>query len=304
MNNKTIIIYDSIPYFVPYIEKTGVNVFPTYTILDELPAIKKNLLKIARRFSVKTGWFLSYWYADWKHFAKGAERVIVFATIKIDHIQYLKQLNPNIKVILWYWDPVFVCYDPTKIPPHLCDFWSFDKNDCRTYHLKHNTTFYFKDIKISNEKEKLYDLLFVGMDKGRREKLQMIEERFRDLQINAKFYITSNIDDVTRPQVKPIPYNEYLEMIQQSKALLDYVQEGQFGMTLRIMESLFFQKKLVTNDIMIKHEEFYKPENIFILGVDDMSGLYNFINSPYKPLPTEMVKSYDFRNWLSRFDLI
>lgn len=49
-----------------------------------------------------------------------------------------------------------------------------------------------------------------------------------------------------------ISYQENLDNIRKSKCIVDVVQKGQIGLTLRPLESLFFKKKLLTNNKCIK----------------------------------------------------
>lgn len=298
MKKETIIIYDSVSYFIPYLENHGVKVFPQYQDLDKKPLLTRIILKIVRRISFRMGWFVNFWYGEWKSLASNIEQAIFFATVKKGHILYLKKKNPNIRIIVWYWDPVYRCFNPNLLDDSF-EKWSFDKNDCKNYSLNYNTTFYFKEIKLSRSTEKVYDILFLGVDKGRREKLETLQNQLDEQNFITKFHIVSD----KSKSLKPVSYNEYLEMIQHSAAILDYIQEGQAGMTLRVMESIFLNKKLITNDETIKHEKFYCSENIFVLGKDNISNLHKFINSPYQKLPDDVVNYYDFSNWIYRFHI-
>ena len=67
------------------------------------------------------------------------------------------------------------------------------------------------------------------------------------------------------------------------------------------MESIFFRKKLVTNDRRIVDMDFYSSENIFVLGMDNIDMLYSFIKQPYVEIDKSIVEKYDFDNWVNRF---
>ena len=71
-------------------------------------------------------------------------------------------------------------------------------------------------------------------------------------------------------------------------------------MTLRPLEALQFKKKLVTDNKNIINYPFYRKENIFILGTDDIDQLYDFINSPYVDIGEDIIRYYHFENWLQR----
>ena len=61
------------------------------------------------------------------------------------------------------------------------------------------------------------------------------------------------------------------------------------------------QKKLITNYSEIKEYDFYDKENIFILGEDDPEEFVGFINTNFKKIDDEILKKYDFKNWLEKF---
>ncbi|EJZ1385112.1 lipopolysaccharide biosynthesis protein, partial [Escherichia coli] len=56
------------------------------------------------------------------------------------------------------------------------------------------------------------------------------------------------------------------------------------GWTLRILEALFFNKKLITNNINVLGSEIYSESRFFIIGYDDWDKLEYFINSSVKPM--------------------
>lgn len=63
------------------------------------------------------------------------------------------------------------------------------------------------------------------------------------------------------------------------------------------MESIFFEKKLITTNEDIANYDFYRKENVFIIGKDDYKDLPKFLNTPYK----KIVDYYDYHNWIKRF---
>ena len=95
-------------------------------------------------------------------------------------------------------------------------------------------------------------------------------------------------------------YDEVRKRIARTRALLDIVQLNQSGLTQRVMESIFFRKKLITNNVFIKNYNFYSPNNIFVLGEDDYSHLREFILSPYADVDCFDASIFDVHQWLDR----
>ena len=62
-----------------------------------------------------------------------------------------------------------------------------------------------------------------------------------------------------------VGYYDYLKMVGTSRAILDIAQQKQDGYSMRVMEAIFFNKKLVTTNTAVKQSVFYDENNIFIL---------------------------------------
>jgi hypothetical protein len=292
-----IFLYDSVQYFVPFIENRGFKVFRPYKKLSLIG-------RAFRKISLKTNLFTNYWYGDWKGILNEVENIIVFASDRIDHIEYIKRNFPHIRIILWYWNPAYRCFNPLHIPHGLCEKWTFDLEDSINYNMTHNTTFYFKEIPQQLNVKYLHDgdVLFVGANKGRREGLMEFGNVLKSLGKSFNFHIVPDKHEENFEKIQPIPYSSYLKMLTEYNIILDYMQEGQSGLTLRVMESLFFNKKLITNDVQIQKQSFYDKNNIFIIGIDDENDLIHFFNTPYKLIDVKIKNNFDFEAWLNRFN--
>lgn len=296
ISNRVLLLYNSLEYFIPFFEKKGIKCYPSYRNLTFFS-------KIIRKIFFLLNLPKSFWFGKWKKELDEVDTVICFSTNPIESLEYIKKHNPKIRLVFWYWDPAYRNFtQPNQISDSLCEKWSFDMDDCKKYNMKYNTTFYLDNIELPKTTQ-IYDVVFIGKDKGRREYLDNLIKQFEFNEIKSFFYI---VDDYisrwnSNIQNPPISYEKYLEYLSKSKAIVDVIQEGQTGLTLRPMESIFFKKKMITNDQSIIENDFYDPHNIFILGIDDFNTINNFINSPYKELPNEIIDKYDFANWLNRF---
>ena len=100
---------------------------------------------------------------------------------------------------------------------------------------------------------------------------------------------------------KPISYEENFRLTCHTKALLDYIEINNSGQSMRMMEALFREKKVITNNVLIKNYDFYNKNNIFILEEDGFSTLKDFVNSPYSKVNQSIILKYDFDNFFLRF---
>lgn len=278
--------------------KRGVSVKQIYKNLNKVQKTFRNIQIILRTSTI------SYWFSDWKEHLDKYHTVIVHASILTPEVvKYIRKKNKNIRIIVWYWNPVGKSVDFLKFSEAEAEIWVFDESDAINYSLEFNTQYYFKDFTISHE-EVIYDVSFVGADKGRIDLIHELNEEFSNFNIKTYFHVieTNGIKENHRQYYKNrLEYKELLDIISKSKVILDIVSKGQTGLTLRPLEALFFKKKLITNDKRIVNRDFYESENIFVLGMNKIEDLSKFINTPYKPIDEKILNRYDFDNWLNRF---
>lgn len=286
-------VYNSVPYFIPYFEKNGIKVYSMY---KKIPSF----FKIIRKFSLLTNIYTHYWFDNW-YKDKNIRVVIFFASIDISPCLNYLNVSKNIRVIFWYWNPVSKTVNPNILRHKNCELWSFDKKDCVKHNLNFNTTFYFDTININSSTVK-YDIFFVGINKGRKKILDSINAKFISQGLKTYFHLI-NEDLPKQKRLSYLSYQDNLSIISQSRAILDIVQEGQTGMTLRIMECIFFKKKLITNQLSIIEEDFYCEDNCFIIGQDNFEKIHAFLEKPYVEISKNIINKYNFKEWLNRFDL-
>lgn len=295
MDKKTLVLYDSIEYFIPFMENEDIEIYRLYKK-------KGKFVTLLKKACIKLNIFSSIWYHEWINKLGTYDKIIVFATTDYTFINKIKKDYPDIKVIFWYWNPAFRMGLPRKNLFNMADVWSFDPSDCEKYNLKFNTTFYFKNITVNNSAQIDNDILFLGINKGRRAFLENLDGEFSKLGLKTYFHIVPDKKEKGYENIKPVSYQEYLNLISKSNCILDIMPIGQSGLTLRPMESIFLKRKLITNDVLIKNYDFYRPENIFIIGEDDINDLKAFVESPYIEIDAYIVLKYDFSNWIKRFD--
>lgn len=206
----------------------------------------------------------------------------------------------NKRLIFYYWNPVFKSISPLKIPKQF-ELWSYSPNDCKKYNMKYNSTFYFQDFCKKPVPIKR-DVFFIGKNKGRLNKLMEIKKSLSALGISSLFYITANHPRLKQKKYqRPIPYRKVLEYVNESKIILDFYVNSHAGLSLRAMESIFFEKKIITNNETYPNYDFYNKENVFIMGKDKEEDLSKFISSPFVLLDNQIKKQYLFSCWINHF---
>lgn len=281
-------------YFSSFIQQENIAVDAQYAPISLIQRIVNKIL----------GGFYCYKYGKWKH-SLNEYTVIIVHVQKNSYklLEYIcsKRLS-NQRVIAWYWNPVCQCLHPDKIRNLGCELWSFDSADCQKYDLNFNTTYYFRGLKLPSKPMECVNVFFCGLNKGRKKVLDDIRMKFEQMALTYYFHVIDEKAPISQ-QLPRLSYQEYLEHLASSDAILDVLQEGQEGMTLRVMEALFHQKKLITTQKAIMKADFYHPDNIFVIGEDNWAEIKNFLECPLHPVPKEIVEKYDFSMWIRRFGI-
>ncbi len=236
--------------------------------------------------------------------------IIIFdAMVEKKFPEWIKQQNPNARVIFWYWNKVTANrISPEAIRNSGCELWSYSFVDCRNFDMKLNHSFYIESsydfLKVYDKDEKLYDLVFIGRDKGRLKKIKELQED--SILSKLKCYIHITADHFykkweNKEYKKIISYQQTLKLQIKGKAILELILTGSSGLTLRTMDALYLGQKLVTDNKYIRFMNFYNPHNIFIIDDDDPHNIYEFLNTPYEPVPQKIYEEYCLQEWVNRF---
>lgn len=244
--------------------------------------------------------FESIWYD--KSVLYGTDKIVVFEPLcTAEYMKWLHKKKPNADIVFWYWNIAKNTVCPDTIEDEWCRKYSFARLDCVNYNMKFNPLPYFYEIDVGRP-DKEFDIVFVGKDKGRLPALLELRSQFDAMGLKTKFVISPSHSYDKHPEYSPaISYIDSVKLGSRSKAVLDYIEVNNSGQSLRVIEALFQKEKIITNSVLVSDYDFYCPENIFILGKDDMSRLCEFLNSPYKKIDEDIIDKYDFDKVIERF---
>ena len=144
---------------------------------------------------------------------------------------------------------------------YFTDIFSFDKGDCDKYGFYHYTTYYSK-LPLDANVKKESDAFFVGVSKGgRHTKLVRLFRRMQENGAKADFYIAHHREKTDRE--KGIHYNEWLnyddvlQKVLNTNCIVEIVGENQQGFTLRAIEAICYNKRLLTDNAVVKESKYY-----------------------------------------------
>lgn len=246
--------------------------------------------------------------SNWEQDCMGYQTVVLFDTY-VHYSEYAQKIERTVsedtRLILYLLNPAFFSDDYTKLSKRW-EIWTFAKTDSEKYRFRYGGTFYnphlLKFTNNENRKSKQTDVLFVGTDKGRKTYVKELEHLLTNERIKCDFRVVDNFKSLfTTDYSREVSYLDLCNLICNAKVLLDVVQEGQYGLTLRIMEAILFGKKVITtNQYLAKDEDFSSNENIYILDKYNLKGLKSFILKPIVPYNENLKQKYSFYSWIER----
>lgn len=272
----------------------GKNYFLKYTNYTQIKSLyKTNQFKKYCQYLEKKG-TAEVPLGKWTKTLADTDIVIFFDSMLSDKaIDIVKYKNPNTKIYLFFWNSINENNKHLLNKNKIDKFYTFDKKDAEKYNINYKSQFYSNQIKLKNKPIK-YDICFLGRDKGRKELISKIEKQLIKNNITYDIRVIEQEKDF-------ISYKKYLKMLERSRCILEITANNQTGLSLRAMESLFLSRKLITNNKYIKDYDFYKKENIFIIGQDNWNELASFINTEYVNIDKDIIEKYNFENWLKEF---
>ena len=238
------------------------------------------------------------WYNK-SEFKKDADIYLLYDPLLVsDYFEWIKENNPNARIILSYENRADSTINPASVGTFV-EKWSYDKDDCKQYSMKYLHPNYFEEYAFDSSKyEKKWDVLYLGRDKGRLEQILEYEHLFKKQGLRTYFHICADRSYMkykNRMYKSVISYKEYLELLKNSKAILNIVREGQTSITQREMEAAFDGVKCITTNKAVMEFELYDPSRYFILGVNEIEDLNSFLDEPFKKISSDQLSFFKYR---------
>ena len=207
-------------------------------------------------------------------------------------------------MILWLWNTADHVLQ-LKLLSAFCEIWTFDPSDAEKYNFNLNTQFCILPECV--DEEPVNDVYFRCLDKGRYEIVSKIVDCLKNFGYRCDIKVLRDASSPAEDNFgllvdKEVDYECMLDSIRKSKAVMDISKSGQCGFTVRMLEGIFYDKKIITDNTSVINEEFYDNRMIFILEKDKLTEIKQFLDGEKIPYPQEVKDYYSFEAWLKRFD--
>jgi hypothetical protein len=230
----------------------------------------------------------------------------------------LRKQQPMAKFILYMWDSILNKKNTVELLKYFDRTFSFEKKDCLKINLLQFLPLFYSDNYKQNgtqlTKKTKYDFCFIGTIHSDRytilKKLQQKQLKdaawflymffpspllfLRKKIIDSKFR-SAKIKEFHFTPINQIRTRDY---IFESKIIVDIQHPNQEGLTMRTIEAIGAQKKLITTNPNIVNYDFYDSNNIFILDRENPEISDEFISSQYVSLPIHIYNKYSIDSWI------
>lgn len=225
-------------------------------------------IRLYRRLNLRgmeKQYILSRTMSDFESFPKNVDLIFIIKGENLNkvHLRLLKKCNPKAKIVLYFWDSINRMPNVLELLEEIEIVYTFDRCDSIKYNLNFLPLFY-RPLDIEDNCETKYDISFVGsMHSTRYAVLKELKKKFQKEGVSFKFYlytgafelwyrtnITKEIDkaDMDLFTTKPMSYRDYVKLSALSNVILDISNPLQSGLTIRSIETIGLNKKLLTTN--------------------------------------------------------
>lgn len=322
LENKSVLFIS--PSFFGYeqsIKQRLSEIFARVDYFDERPANtfwSKALVRFNRRFL--SHHISQYYESIFQMIHKHVYDYVLIVNIEAMPISFLKKIrkvNPQAVFILYMWDSILNKKNTVNYLSLFDRVFSFDREDCERYpNICFRPLFFLNEYeRIAHERNYKYDLSFVGT--AHSDRYTLIRKIY--MQIHAlclKSYCYLYLQDkklfywnkVTNSAfIKAhlhdfyyvsMPKDEVLELVKNSRIIIDIQHPRQVGLTMRTIEVLGARRKLITTNASIKDYDFYLDDNILVIDRENPVISQEFCSKDYKLLDENIYYKYSLDGWL------
>lgn len=214
-------------------------------------------------------------------------------------LRKLKAINKSIDTRLYLWDNLYA-YNFSYIIKDFNECYTLDYKDaldCKK--LSFLPAFWVKKKDERNNKIE-YDVFMIGTNHD--DRYYIASSIIKQLKNNNLSYCIKLVDNQL-PEDEIIihsffPTEQYLNLMDQSRCILDTERPSQTGPTVRLVWALALGKRIISTNAYMRDMPFYNPNQICIIDRKTPTVDANFISNN-KPVEfSEYIESLRIDNWI------
>ena len=249
--------------------------------------------------------------------------VIKSEAINKSIFEKLKEAYPNAKFVLYMWDSVKNIPDGENKIKMYDRVLTFDPVDAEMFGIIFRPLFFRKEYEAEPNQKTYYsyDIAFIGTAHTIRPRIMKqleLQCAKRERACFSYLFLPHPIVYIYNKLLNPAYKNirkkdirftsltplQIKEIYADSKCILDVEHSAQRGLTMRTIEMICSQKKLITTNKAIEKYDFYNKNNICIIDKDNPVVLEEFLESSYEVIDNLILKRYSLRFFVQEiFDI-
>lgn len=231
----------------------------------------------------------------------------------------LKTYFPCAKYVLYFWDSCRNMRNAYKVSKYFDKVFTFDKSDAQKYDKwNFRPLFYLPEYKNHEDElvnKQSIDILYIAsLSKERADYYIKLNEYCKQNRLILDTYFVCSpvifywnywkVDSFRKVPTKLIhqrglSLTELLERMKKTKVVFDCSHSSQTGLTMRTIECLGAEKKMITTNSNIRDYDFFIDSNILLINDYDFENIKDFVeNRIYSKVNDKLMYKYSLEGWL------
>lgn len=233
-------------------------------------------------------------------------------------LRLLRQAQPKARMSLYLWDSFNFNPNARKIMNEFDQVFSFDRSDVEQYKKIHFLPlFYGRRFENSAQWQgkPVYDACFIGtIHTDRYKVLEKVVDSLeaRGSNVFVFCYYPSKPLYRLRALLDPgfrrfgrkyvsftgMKLDELVDRIAESRAVIDVPRPGQVGLTMRTIEAVGAQRKLITTNEDVKNYDLYDPSLVLLVDRQNPEISGDWLYHEAQPFKPSLRKKYTVSSWI------
>ena len=209
-----------------------------------------------------------------------------------ERLKRLRTLHPRARFVLYNWDSL-TTHDYRPWLGFFDRAFTFDPEDAKALGIFYLPLFAIRPFfEIDRDRAKDFDLYFVGAigTMNRFDALARLhaycEAEGLRLRLHLKcspvirFQLLRTGRRLPGITLRSLSFEEIIDLMERSEGVFDFANHRQSGYTMRFIENMCADKKIVTENARVLDEDFYRPDRFLVTDGADFSGMPDFLRTP------------------------
>lgn len=298
-----------------YFPECGSEKVEIYEVFPENQGKNRELMsKLMKKFAPR---FLPIFFSDWYKLLKKKQydQIVLMSDVRFSDPMIFDRLDviarqQGIPISIYCWNLITnpVAEKQLLKLKERFPIYHYDRNMCKKYGFSFNTIMYAREYaqrQLGKTTDVTWDIFFLGFAKDREKNLINLHKVIEKSGAATEFLILGSQEKSYSPFSyieKYLSYPEYIEKIMKSRAILDVIQEGQDGFSMRVMEAIFLDKKIISTNTALLSAPFYKSEGILVFTEHTTpEDVKEFMDKKFDGFGEEWKDYYSLEKWAERF---